>query len=192
MKKIMFNDRFGLTRAVLEGRKTMTRRVIPIEKIDKYGHCKCDNRSHELIRHCAAYRCGEEVAVAQRYKDLSASPAGENIVFESKGCASGWGNKMFVKAEYMPYCIRIINIKVERLRDISDEDCIKEGVGVDDNWIVPGDIYTLEIMGKRRRRLHYPTPRMAFADLFDCVSRKDLWRLNPWVFVYEFTLMKKL
>ena len=25
MKKIMFNDRYGLTRAVLEGRKTMTR-----------------------------------------------------------------------------------------------------------------------------------------------------------------------
>lgn len=28
MKKIMFNDRFGLTQAVLEGRKTMTRRIV--------------------------------------------------------------------------------------------------------------------------------------------------------------------
>lgn len=28
MKKIMFNDKFGLTQAVLEGRKTMTRRII--------------------------------------------------------------------------------------------------------------------------------------------------------------------
>ena len=26
MKKIMFNDKYGLTQAVLEGRKTMTRR----------------------------------------------------------------------------------------------------------------------------------------------------------------------
>lgn len=29
MKKIMFNDRYGLTQAVLNGRKTMTRRIIP-------------------------------------------------------------------------------------------------------------------------------------------------------------------
>lgn len=28
MKKIMFNDRYGLTQAVLEGRKTMTRRIM--------------------------------------------------------------------------------------------------------------------------------------------------------------------
>ena len=28
MKKIMFNDRYGLTQAVLDGRKTMTRRII--------------------------------------------------------------------------------------------------------------------------------------------------------------------
>lgn len=34
MKKIMFNDKYGLTQAVLEGRKTMTRRIIP----KKYGN----------------------------------------------------------------------------------------------------------------------------------------------------------
>ncbi len=28
-KKIMFNDRYGLTQAVLDGRKTMTRRLVP-------------------------------------------------------------------------------------------------------------------------------------------------------------------
>lgn len=27
MKKIMFNDRYGLTEAVLDGRKTQTRRI---------------------------------------------------------------------------------------------------------------------------------------------------------------------
>ena len=31
MQKIMFNDRYGLTQAVIEGRKTMTRRLIPNE-----------------------------------------------------------------------------------------------------------------------------------------------------------------
>lgn len=36
MKKIMFNDEFGLTKAVLDGRKTMTRRLIPQKVIDAY------------------------------------------------------------------------------------------------------------------------------------------------------------
>lgn len=30
MKKIMFKDRYGLTQAVLEGKKTLTRRIIPL------------------------------------------------------------------------------------------------------------------------------------------------------------------
>ena len=34
MKKIMFNDRYGLTQAVLEGKKNMTRRIIPDIEID--------------------------------------------------------------------------------------------------------------------------------------------------------------
>lgn len=39
MQKIMFNDRYGLTQAVIEGRKTMTRRLIPDEFFRPYvGH----------------------------------------------------------------------------------------------------------------------------------------------------------
>ena len=33
MKKIMFNDRYGLTQAVLNGRKTMTRRIVPVKYV---------------------------------------------------------------------------------------------------------------------------------------------------------------
>lgn len=35
MKKIMFNDRFGLTQAVLEGRKTMTRRIVSKKLLER-------------------------------------------------------------------------------------------------------------------------------------------------------------
>ena len=35
MSKIMFNDKYGLTEAVLKGRKTMTRRIVPKSVIDK-------------------------------------------------------------------------------------------------------------------------------------------------------------
>ena len=37
MKNIMFNDMYGLTKAVLDGSKTMTRRIVPQKTIDKYA-----------------------------------------------------------------------------------------------------------------------------------------------------------
>ena len=40
MKKIMFNDKYGLTKAVVEGRKTQTRRILNptmlFERLDTY------------------------------------------------------------------------------------------------------------------------------------------------------------
>ena len=36
MKKIMFDDRYGLTKAVLESRKTMTRRAAPEKMLEAY------------------------------------------------------------------------------------------------------------------------------------------------------------
>lgn len=65
MKKIMFNDRYGLTKAVLDGRKTMTRRIVPQTTIDKYALLE-DN----TIIDDARYEIGEVVAVAQSYKEL--------------------------------------------------------------------------------------------------------------------------
>ena len=35
---------------------------------------------------------------------------------------------MFVKADLMPRHIEFTDRKVERLQDISDEDCLKEGI----------------------------------------------------------------
>lgn len=47
MKKIMFNDRFGLTQSVLEGRKTMTRRIASIQPPYK---------NNEIFNRCAGVR----------------------------------------------------------------------------------------------------------------------------------------
>lgn len=67
MKKIMFNDRYGLTDAVIEGRKTMTRRIIipqPDFLSDNFGWAKRNNGDVILPK----YGVGEVVAVAQSYE----------------------------------------------------------------------------------------------------------------------------
>lgn len=214
MKKIMFNDKYGLTKAVLEGRKTMTRRIIKAPKtmegqwVSGFAICKRPG-SDEVVEVMALdadegminnilpkYKVGEVVAVAQSYKvirDIIGDiQNGKSIKF-----MSGWSNKMFVRADLMPHQIRITNIRVERLQDISDEDVYKEGFAketVNNGW---GNyahhweamLVYYDSIG-RTREIRSPYPREAFAALIDKVSGKGTFDSNPWVFVYEFELIK--
>lgn len=210
MQKIMFNDRYGLTQAVIEGRKTMTRRLINLNSTSDVqvrifaGYVQIIGRSGNVcVEKKLSYKVGEIVAVAQRYEDveelsyLLRDPFSETYFEEVNiGDEPGYRNKMFVKAELMPHQIRITGIKCERLRDISDEDCIKEGIFVNE-YVGKGkkchhygfDGFFNEAAGWFARGW-YNTPREAFAILIDKVSGRGTWVSNPWVVAYEFELVK--
>lgn len=192
MKKIMFNDKYGLTQAVLEGRKTQTRRMFTTYKynmVDWKAFAECGNDciitddafEPTDIRSLAAYKIGEEVAIAQRYSDN----AEWAFPYKEYGCAAGWSNKMFVKAELMPYRIRITNIRVERLQDISEEDCLNEGL----EWA--HGIFYVNYNKETGSRMNLGNDyHNAFAALINKISGKGTWDSNPWVFVYDFELVK--
>lgn len=205
MKKIMFNDKYGLTDAVLKGRKTMTRRIIrnlsDFDPRQDWMHWSDNGKANIAIMHIETYKyCiypqyqpGEVVAVAQRYSELAWDA---HLYEEMKSLCKGgmpqyhlkgWDNKMFVRADLMPHQIRIIDIKVERLQDISEEDCLKEGVLRRE--IIP--FRTIEIKYQVPKTVIYKdNPIDAFAALIDKVSGKGTWVLNPFVFVYSFELVK--
>ena len=210
MKKIMFNDRYGLTQAVLEGKKTMTRRnaeelnhplVTDISEwcIDDKG------KAHVMITYSTGvkeavyptYQPGEEIAIAQKYWDLrncdafyealqKADPTFPlECIQDEKGCH----NKMFVKAQWMPHRIRINNIKVERLQDISAGDIMREGIR--QSVVEYGDkkIVQWTYFGEKITTW-FDSPREAFAALIDRISGKGTWNSNPWVYAYEFELLR--
>lgn len=205
MKKIMFNDRYGLTQAVLEGRKTMTRRLINLCENDLH-FMKISDRGEYLFCSKTAldgafprYKVGEILAVAQSYHALNkAGYVAPEWLEHTCESSAGYNNKMFVRADLMPHRIRITNIKVERLQDISDEDCLKEGVQkgfigyyVDGlktkDWEKESHVETAD--GKTFKL--FPYPQEAFAALIDKVCGKGTWDSNPYVFVYEFELLKE-
>lgn len=209
MKKIIFNDKYGLTRAVLEGRKTQTRRIAYTGNatIIDCGICVEPKnigratlfRGIDEIAH-SRYCIGEEVAVAQAYCEL-VSEAGYNEEEINKlRCSKGWTNKMYVKADLMPHRTRITDIRAERLQEISDEDCLAEGICPSDQratlWCVApindykcsGIEYDHSIFGDGPWHLH-PDAKAAYADLIDHISGKGTWASNPYVFVYEFELI---
>lgn len=199
MKKIMFNDKYGLTQAVLEGRKTMTRRGIPQQVVSNskvYAQLgqrggNINDARIEYIVHQSPYKIGEVVAIAQNYEsilcDLSISDIIRNEISDNH---SGYKNKMFVKAELMPHHIKISNIRVERLQDISDDDCLREGVRL---WEDADSEYKSNPLGKLYEIVGrwdgYKSTREAFAALIDYVSGKGTWDSNPLVWVYEFELV---
>ena len=174
MKKIMFNDKLGLTKAVLEGRKTQTRRIFASKSTLLSDDCKPSDRY-------SYYKVGETVAIAQSYKDCG-------LTNESMKSYPAWVNKMFVKAELMPHQIQITGIKIERLQDISDEDCLKEGIyedGGNDSFI-PHYFYNYHNSNSNG----FKTPQLAYADLINKIACNSTWDSNPWVFVYDFVLIK--
>ncbi len=191
MKKIMFNDKYSLTQAVLDGRKTMTRRISK-EQIRNSVFWKSGYESIHGYEIKPIYKISELVAIAQCYESLGMNPEialndRDGIGFYTKTkFAPGWKNKMFVRADLMPHHIRITNIKIERLQDISDEDCFKEGIFKWDAGQKDIPFYSFH----NADIPDYNDPRDAFAALIDKVSGKGTWESNPYVFVYEFELIK--
>lgn len=183
MKKIMFSDAFCLTLAVLNGKKTMTRRVlrdnVPLGNWE------------ETAKHLP-YKVGEVVAIAQSYKEVYPNADFEMIGDKFMTESAGWTNKMFVRADLMPHHIRITDVKMERLRDISEEDCLKEGiVFIESLSIIGEDAYFFAVKRKVRQMYDnilkfFSSPQRAYADLIDKISGRGTWKRNPWVVVYTF------
>lgn len=95
---------------------------------------------------------------------------------------------MFVKADLMPHQIQIRDLRIERLQDISEEDCMKEGVYRDygDTEFPPQEFYDYDWNEDNG----FDTPREAFASLIDKVSGRGTWDRNPFVWRIEFQLVK--
>lgn len=208
----MFNDRYGLTEAVLSGRTTMTRRIITCPKSFKgewvagfhvYKRqsdgaileypCMydADERDFDGGQILPKYKVGEIVAIAQAYSCVGFGDTAPIIGIDENDMPiiasdKGLYNKMFVRADLMPHQIRITGVKVERLQDISDEDCIKEGIYMDEDPMNPqAFIYTYPNAPQ-----WYFTPHEAYAALIDRISGKGTWKSNPYVFAYDFELVK--
>ncbi|MCM0335712.1 hypothetical protein [Bacteroides fragilis] len=199
MKKILFNDKLGLTQAVLDGRKTMTRRIVALEStLAITWDCVTEIDRDIAIKNYIVgniknrYEVGEVVAIAQCYMDIDQFHRnGKNAAYlellPGLKLYPGWGNKMFVRSDLMLHHIRITDIKVERLKGISDTDCLREGIvkgqcGSKETHFM--DAYYLPVSYQP-----YCTPQEAFSVLIDKISGRGTWESNPYVWVYEFELV---
>ena len=209
----MFNDKYGLQRAAIDGTKPMTRRAVPDKwqttLTEIFEDCNYDYSKFWQISDVqfitnekAPYKVGEVVAIAQSYKDCGydgdtkygwcydENEERTDVLYKD---VPGWKNKMFVRSSRMPHAIRITDVKIERLQDISEEDVYKEGfkcISVNNGWGNYANHWEAMLVYYdklgRTKTIQSRDPRDAFSYLIDKVSGRGTWERNPWVFAYTF------
>lgn len=203
MQKIMFNDRFLLTQAVLEGRKRQTRRIIKYpreirgQRVGYYHYdrlsCRVELRDDDEDSFTPEayimpeYKVGEIVAVAQRYSAIRESRFAP-CERETEWYRKGFSNKMFVKPDFMQHQIKITDVRLQRLQEITDEECLLDGIEKEER--TDGEYNYIFFDSLRELYIRERTPRDAYARLIDALSGKGTWWSNPYVFTYDFDLIK--
>ena len=81
--------------------------------------------------------------------------------------ASPWLSPLFMPASAARLFIKITDVRAERLQEITEEDCIAEGMKQQE---LPFDI----------------APVWQYQELWDSINPKYPWEMNPWVWVYQF------
>ena len=163
MKGMMFNTKYGLEQAVLNGTKTRTWRA------DKEPR----------------YKIGEIVVIKQCYRDVMNYSFYADKKLYYKVCnlmnEAGATNKMFVKNELMPHKIKITKVTPCKLQDITEEECMIEGI-----YSSFGRIFNFFNSGIP----WYDSAKEAFAGLINKLNGKGYWESNPDGYAYEFELVK--
>lgn len=212
MKGIWFIE--PLFHKVVKGEKTQTRRTITPEpkiqngwivkpkskyKVGEIVYLKepyaetCDEYGSPLI----AYRFDNTAFYLIRkdengdYYQLNTikKPVTTNWTINNFPACGEWKNKLFMPEWAARYFIEITAVRAERLQDISEEDCVKEGI-----WYAPIQVLSwkeeLTPMWANGLNRHQ-TPQKAYAVLIDKISGKGTWEKNPFVWVYDFRLIEK-
>jgi hypothetical protein len=189
-----------MVRAILEGRKTVTRRAIKVQPhIDVSGNF-CVGRSnygqdgygkpvikHFINGHCPYGKPGERLWVRETYfiNDFrdgeipEAERADCQVLYRADGTPNWEGEEELIRWRPSIHMFRwasrmlleITDVRVERLQDISEGQAQAEGV-----------------QGIPRCRSLFPTDdyRFPFKDLWGSINGPSAWDANPWVWVVEF------
>ncbi len=182
------------------------------KKIGKNYYLLFENEytiKESLIKNCFSpkYKVGEKVYLKEpyilyqeEYQESKTSQSGIQYAYkfgnhlsieEITGKSdSKWKNKLFMPESAARYFIEITAVRVERLQDISDEDCMKEGIQLNPEAIPIGYPFGSKF-SYNNGYYNYTTPQEAFAALIDKISGKGTWEKNPWVWVYDFELINK-
>ncbi|SCY45289.1 hypothetical protein [Desulfoluna spongiiphila] len=195
----------AMVRAILNGRKTQTRRIVkPPFELHANGYLTRPGKTERLQPYPCPYgQVGERLWIRERFRlwepdnCICAGPfcgcpsPGTPIYFADTGDDEGafqWKPSIHMNKEFSRLTLELTGIRIQYLQDISTKDAISEGleptlVGVYDNRWKNGGYGPRQI---------YADPRWAFKWLWNGINQKRgyEWESNPLVWVVDFKVME--
>jgi hypothetical protein len=187
-KPMLFST--DMVEAILEGRKTMTRRI------------------RRVITNPTDYQVGDVLWVRETWQETTwLHPSNNEYGYIYKASENGkewaandeswkWKPSLFMPKKACRLFLEVTEVREERLQDITRQDCIDEGIGyLISNWErrsgIGGSWYDYE----RKTFLGLPSgkisPSMSFMSLWRSINGPNSWDENPWVVVISFKRIEK-
>lgn len=207
-KPILFNT--DMVRAILDGRKTVTRRVVkpqplwrkpPIQQSGRPEYWA--NWDDEKI-YKSPYRPGDTLYVRETFWPGVAGVYEYKADYEDNP-GYAWKPSIHMPREVARIFLRVTDVRVERLQDITDEQALRESVPEDTDYPLDSQIYCPVCKGVGLVGALHPvsfgymevdcpycdTPTKRFANFWNSTIKpadRALygWQANPWVWVIEF------
>jgi|SRR5690554_841295 len=196
-----------MVQAILDGRKTQTRRIIkpqPTKQLSFSGTFKkhwSENVSDlKLPYFQAKYQKGDIMWVRETFEVVPVEMASikENrsdvrmkIKYKADGGQSflRWKPSIFMPKKACRIFLKVTNVRVERLQNISEEDAISEGVEV----ICPAPLLFRykNYWDNVDQHPHLSSAKFSFRSLWETINGLSSWNENPWVWVYDFERIER-
>lgn len=190
-----------MVRAIIDGRKTMTRRVVKPQPIDHISEVPRsiqnendwgkflweDEEGKSNLKYSPYGQIGDVLWVRETWSPL-VTGGDKNfylVLYKADGSepsSVGWKPSIHMPRFASRIFLRITNIRVERLNDITEEDAKREGVKPIDNG------YKQYLRTRLDKVTEYAT--YSFMTLWESINGKGSWDQNPWVWVIEFEVFK--
>jgi hypothetical protein len=165
-----------MVKAILEGRKTQTRRIMKIQPDGRGTRC---TNVHFEDWHGRELKCpygwvGDLLWVRETWQKIE----GNRIIYKADPIIWGgkWKSSIFMPKQFSRIKLQITDIRVEKLCDISEEDAMAEGIDLPN------------YAEQANKDVKYPEPSDIYAELWDEINGTGSWIKNSWVWVIIFTI----
>ncbi len=187
-KPILFNTE--MVRAILDGRKTQTRRVVQSE----YQNVIPNNaKAIELLLFAEKVSPVYLDDILYVRETWAVNPDFEDeIIYRADDIENNWKTEyqnfnwkpsIHMPKEYARIFLKVTNVRVERLQDITLKDILREGV--------QGTRKTIEEVKKEKCQVNTLIPN--WIELWNSTAKQGYkWEDNPYVFVYEFERIRNV
>ncbi|WP_338523325.1 hypothetical protein NUH87_26580 [Pseudomonas batumici] len=187
-------------RAILEGRKTVTRRPVKARLANRfdeprgqadidagYPFVECDDGYVSAVKLCPYGQPGDRLWVRETWAriGIAQAPDQEWVVYRESDNRTDYGGPwkpgihMFRRDSRI--LLEITGVRVERLQNISEDQSKAEGVRLYTDHAELGDWYHVDGI-----ETYSSDPRKSFELLWSSINGAESWNANPWVWVVEF------